>query len=140
MIETPGKMYALSTVLTLLAAVAVLVRLHARKIKNAVLAWDDYLILFALVGLPPRVVPFPSDDGRADKIRSSYSRLVLHCVCSLVGIRLRGSLGAGLIASDRNRTWGSGTTHKDRTGWLTGLYPSFRGLPTGKTLRFSCSR
>ena len=47
--ETPGKMYALATVLTLLAVVAVLLRLYARKIKNAILAWDDYLIIVALV-------------------------------------------------------------------------------------------
>ena len=48
-------MYALATVLTLLAAVAVPRRLHVRKIKNAVLAWDDYLVVFALVGRVPRV-------------------------------------------------------------------------------------
>ena len=47
--ETPGKMYALATVLTLLAVVAVLLRLYARKIKKAILTWDDYLIVFALV-------------------------------------------------------------------------------------------
>ena len=47
--ETPGKMYALATVWTLLAAVAVLLRLHVRKIKKARLAWDDYMILFAMV-------------------------------------------------------------------------------------------
>lgn len=52
--ETPGKMYALATVLTLLAAVAILLRLHARKIKKAVLAWDDYMILLAMVSRVPQ--------------------------------------------------------------------------------------
>lgn len=47
--ETPGKMYALAIVLTLLAVVAVLLRLYARKLMNAILAWDDYLIFCALV-------------------------------------------------------------------------------------------
>lgn len=60
--ETPGKMYALATVLTLLAVVAVLLRLYARKIKNAILAWDDYLILVALVGRASRVTHVPSCD------------------------------------------------------------------------------
>ena len=54
--ETPGKMYALGTVLTILATVAVLLRLHARKIKKAILAWDDYMILFALVSRIPGVM------------------------------------------------------------------------------------
>lgn len=60
--ENPGKMYALATVLTLLAAVAVLLRLHARKIKNASLGWDDYLILSALVGRLPGLVRLQSCD------------------------------------------------------------------------------
>lgn len=62
MVETPGKMYALATVLTLLAIVAVFLRLHARKIKNAILAWDDYLIISALVGRAARLLYFPSHD------------------------------------------------------------------------------
>lgn len=62
MVETPGKMYALATVLSLLAIVAVLLRLHARKIKNAILAWDDYLIISALVGRAARLLYFPSYD------------------------------------------------------------------------------
>ena len=89
MAETPGKMYALATVLTLLAAVAVLLRLRARKIKNARLAWDDYLILFALVGRVPQAVHFLSCDRRTDKVGSSCSRLVPHCVCSLVGTEIQ---------------------------------------------------
>ena len=56
--ETPGKMYALAVVLTLLAVVAVLLRLYARKIKNAILSWDDYLILLALVGRILQVMHF----------------------------------------------------------------------------------
>ena len=57
--ETPGKMYALATVLTILTAVAVMLRLYARKIKSAILGWDDYLIVFALVGRAPRVMHLP---------------------------------------------------------------------------------
>ena len=60
--ETPGKMYALATVLTLLAIVAVLLRLYARRIKKAILTWDDYLIFFALVRCAPQVVHLPSYD------------------------------------------------------------------------------
>ena len=47
--ETPGKMYALATVLTLLATLAVLLRFRARNVKSASIAWDDHLIVFALV-------------------------------------------------------------------------------------------
>ena len=54
--ETPGKMYALATVLTLLATLAVLLRFRARNIKNASIAWDDHLICFALVGWVPRLM------------------------------------------------------------------------------------
>lgn len=49
MTETPGKMIALATVLTLLAVVAVSLRFFARRIKKTKLAWDDYTILPALV-------------------------------------------------------------------------------------------
>ncbi len=56
MVETPEKMYTLATVLTLLAAVAVLLRFRARRIKKASLAWDDYMILFALVSRVPQVM------------------------------------------------------------------------------------
>lgn len=45
---------------------------------------------------------------------------------------LRDSFDSGLIQRSRNRNWGSRTTHKDRTRWLTRLYASLRGLPTGK--------
>ena len=47
--ESPGKMYALAVVLTLLAMLAVALRFYARRIKSAGLAWDDYMILPALV-------------------------------------------------------------------------------------------
>lgn len=47
--ETPGKMYALATVLTVLAIVAVLLRLFARRIQHLSLEWNDYMILLALV-------------------------------------------------------------------------------------------
>ena len=58
--ETPGKMYALATVMTLLAVVSVLLRLYSRKIKKAILTWDDYLIIFALVRCAPQVMHLSS--------------------------------------------------------------------------------
>ena len=64
--ETPGKMYALAIVLTLLAAVAVLLRLYARKLMNVILAWDDYLIFCALVGHASEVTHLRSCDRGAD--------------------------------------------------------------------------
>lgn len=80
MVETPGKMYALATVLTLLAVVAVLLRLYARKIKKVVLAWDDYLIISALVGRAARLMHFPSYISWTDEGGPSSSRLVPCCV------------------------------------------------------------
>lgn len=49
--ESPGKMYALASVLTILAIVAVLLRFCSRRIKKICLSWDDYFIMFALVGV-----------------------------------------------------------------------------------------
>ena len=51
MVESPGKMYALATVLSLLAILAVILRFYARSIKKACPSWDDYLIILALVRL-----------------------------------------------------------------------------------------
>ena len=48
--ESPGKMYALVVVLTLLAIAAVLLRLYARRITKQRLEWDDFMIFPALVG------------------------------------------------------------------------------------------
>ena len=45
--ETPGKMYALAIILTVLAVIAIALRLFARRLKKGKLCWDDYLILFA---------------------------------------------------------------------------------------------
>lgn len=89
--ETPGKMYALATVLTLLATIAVLLRFYARKIKNARIEWDDYLIVFALVRRFPRLRVFGlaieclSSDRSAKNYDIRCSRLELRCVCLLVG-------------------------------------------------------
>ena len=47
--ETPGKMYALATILTILALVAVILRLYARRRKKARLSWDDYFIILAFL-------------------------------------------------------------------------------------------
>ena len=49
--ESPGKMYALATVLMWLASVAVALRCWARRMTKVGLAWDDFLIVIALVGL-----------------------------------------------------------------------------------------
>lgn len=50
--ETPGKMYALATVLTALATVAVVLRFYARSLKQTSPSWDDFLIVLALVESP----------------------------------------------------------------------------------------
>ena len=50
--ESPGKMYAIATCLTLLATVAVALRFYARHLKKAGYWWDEYMILPALV-IPP---------------------------------------------------------------------------------------
>ena len=49
--ESPGKMYALATVLTVLAIAAVILRIHARRMIKSGLAWDDFLVVIALVRL-----------------------------------------------------------------------------------------
>ena len=64
-----------------------------------------------------------------DPVIHNWYRIV-H-VCGLV-FDLKVSVDSGLIRTSRNRTRGSRTTHKDRTGWLTHVHPSLRGLPTGK--------
>ncbi|CAD6569874.1 MAG: hypothetical protein ASARMPRED_003298 [Alectoria sarmentosa] len=48
MAESAGKMYALATVLSLLAIMATVLRFYARRMKQASLSWDDYMILPAL--------------------------------------------------------------------------------------------
>ena len=49
-LETPGKMYALATVLSVLAIVAVILRFYARRLlKSTKVEIDDYMILPALV-------------------------------------------------------------------------------------------
>lgn len=47
--ESAGKMYALAFVLSLLAIVATVLRFYARRMKQASVSWDDYMILPALV-------------------------------------------------------------------------------------------
>ena len=49
MAESAGTMYALATVLSVLAIVAVILRFYARRVKQTALSWDDYAILPALV-------------------------------------------------------------------------------------------
>ena len=48
-VESAGKMYALAIVLGLLAIAATTMRFYARRMKQASLSWDDYMILPALV-------------------------------------------------------------------------------------------
>ena len=48
--ETPGKMYALAAVLSILAVIAAVLRFYARRLlKTARIEMDDYMILPALV-------------------------------------------------------------------------------------------
>ena len=49
MADSAGMMYALATVLSVLAIVAILLRFYARRIKQTALSWDDYVLLIALV-------------------------------------------------------------------------------------------
>ena len=49
MAETPGKMYAIATILSLLAVLAVGLRFKARQLRKADIAFDDYTIALALV-------------------------------------------------------------------------------------------
>ena len=49
MADSAGTMYALAIVLGLLAIAATVLRFYARRIKQASLSWDDYMILPALV-------------------------------------------------------------------------------------------
>ena len=49
MSESAGKMYALTTVLLVLAIGAVCLRFYSRRIKKASIEGDDYLIVPALV-------------------------------------------------------------------------------------------
>ena len=49
MADSAGMMYALATVFSILAIVAIMLRFYARRIKQTALAWDDYVILPALV-------------------------------------------------------------------------------------------
>ena len=55
MAETPGKMYALAVVLTLLPLIAIPLRVYTRRIQKCKLQWDDFLVLPALVGLASHV-------------------------------------------------------------------------------------
>jgi len=49
--ESPGKMYAMAVILTLLATTAVGLRFYARYLKKAGYSWDEYSILLALVNM-----------------------------------------------------------------------------------------
>ena len=49
MAESAGKMYALASVLSILATVAIMLRFYARRVKQTALLLDDYAILLALV-------------------------------------------------------------------------------------------
>ena len=51
MADTPGKMYAIAILLTLLAMVAIGLRFYTRHIKKAKYSYDDYMILPAMVSI-----------------------------------------------------------------------------------------
>ena len=109
--ETPGKMYALAIVLTLLAVLAVLLRLHARKLKNAILAWDDYFIFGALVGHAPRFKKVLSRDECVDKVDTAIHDWYRIVYAHWSVPELKDSSGFALITICRNCTWGSRTAH-----------------------------
>lgn len=59
--ETPGKMYALAGLLSLLSVVAVILRFYSRRLmKTAKIEIDDYMILPALVCH----IPWALDESR----------------------------------------------------------------------------
>jgi len=47
--ETPGKMYAMAVIFSMLAIIAVALRFYARYLKRAGYWWDEYMIVPALV-------------------------------------------------------------------------------------------
>ena len=49
MIETPGKVFALAAVSSILPILAVALRIHSRRKLKLQLSWDDWVIVFALV-------------------------------------------------------------------------------------------
>lgn len=49
MAESAGKVYSMAIVLSLLAIAGSVLRFHARRLKQAALSWDDYMILPAMV-------------------------------------------------------------------------------------------
>lgn len=65
MADSAGKMYALATVLSVLAIVAVILRFYARRMKQTALSWDNYAILPALVR-HFRISHIYCHSGRAD--------------------------------------------------------------------------
>lgn len=67
--ESPGKMYALASVLTILAIVTVALRFYSRRIKKIYLSWDDCFITLALVRLC--AVAFLS---KAETYKSSFTK------------------------------------------------------------------
>lgn len=85
MAESPGKMIALATVLTILPMIAVALRFYARRIKGTDFAWDDYLILPALVRLETHEVCCKDclDRGTDDFLSQAFT--VATAVCMLVG-------------------------------------------------------
>ena len=59
--ETPGKMYALAGLLSLLSVVAVILRFYSRRLlKTAKIEIDDFMILPALVCH----IPWSLDESR----------------------------------------------------------------------------
>lgn len=47
--DTPGTIYAIAIVFSLLAIAATAIRFYARSIKKIGLSWDDYVVVLALV-------------------------------------------------------------------------------------------
>jgi len=58
--DTPEEMYAIAVVMTVLATLAVILRLHARRLRKMDLAWDDYTMILALV-MPSNVLRYLVD-------------------------------------------------------------------------------
>lgn len=78
MAETPEGMYAIATLMAILALLAVGLRFFARHIKRSGFSWDDYTILPALVRFR-RIAMMPADMLIVDiGLYCCYSYLHVH--------------------------------------------------------------
>ena len=81
MADSAGEMYAIATVSSILAIVAVILRFYARRIKQTALSWDDYMILPALV----RQFGYSTFDARMEELIRQQLFTIGTAICMFVG-------------------------------------------------------